>query len=384
MPLSEPQRERVPIDELRDLIRLGEALPFRLLDADERLLLGEGQVVASERQFEQLHERGAWAERDRVDAARAAAAGDAPARPPTLFDKWEALVWDLDATLQRIVQGTAMRRDVEQLAVRALHLLDRDPDAAIFLAVRQDDRRFSLYALTHSLHTVTFAALAARQLGLASERVQRLACAALSMNAAIVRLQGQLAEQRDPPTLRQREAIERHPLDAAQQLRAIGVDDPAWLETVEQHHEQPGGGGYPRGLTAPGEDAQLVRLADMLVAKITPRAHRPALDPRVATRDVYLADPDKRLATALVRVLGVYPPGSIVQLKSGEVGVVVRRAAGGRGPFVHLLAGAPSRSPTERVVDSAEPARAIAREAPMPAGVARIYPEQVYGIVTDP
>ncbi|NWG74649.1 MAG: hypothetical protein HXY24_08590, partial [Rubrivivax sp.] len=88
MPPTEPQRERVPIDELRDLIRLGEALPFRLLDADERLLLGEGQVVATERQFEQLHERGAWAERERVEAARAAA-GDAPARVPTLFDKWE-------------------------------------------------------------------------------------------------------------------------------------------------------------------------------------------------------------------------------------------------------------------------------------------------------
>ncbi len=383
MPPTEPQRERVPIDELRDLIRLGEALPFRLLDADERLLLGEGQVVASERQFEQLHERGAWAERDRVDAARAAA-GDAPARVPTLFDKWEALVWDLDATLQRLAQGSAAARDVEQLAVRALHLLDRDPDAAIFLAVRQDDRRFSLYALTHSLHTATFAALAARQLGFDGERVLRLACAALSMNAAIVRLQGQLAEQRDPPTLRQREAIERHPLDAARLLRAVGVDDARWLDTVEQHHEQPGGGGYPRGLATPVEDAQLVRLADMLVAKITPRAHRPALEPRVATRDVYLADPDKRLATALVRVLGVHPPGSIVQLRGGEVGVVVRRAAGGHGPFVHLLGGGSAPSALERVVDTAEPARAIAHEAPMPAGIARIYPEQVYGIVTDP
>ncbi|MCU0813843.1 MAG: hypothetical protein MUC32_05800 [Burkholderiaceae bacterium] len=384
MPPTEPQRERVPIDELRDLIRLGEALPFRLLDADERLLLGEGQVVATERQFEQLHERGAWAERDRVEAARAAATGDAAARSPTLFDKWEALVWDLDATLQRIVQGCAAARDVEQLAARALHLLDRDPDAAIFHAERQDDRRFSLYALTHSLHTATFAALAARQLGFDGERVQRLACAALSMNAAIVRLQGQLAEQRDAPTLRQREAIERHPLDAVQLLRAIGVDDARWLGTVEQHHEQPGGGGYPRGLAAPAEDAQLVRLADMLVAKITPRAHRPALEPRVATRDVYLADPDKRLATALVRVLGVHPPGSIVQLRSGEVGVVVRRAAGGRGPFVQLLGGVAAPSALDRVVDTAEPARAIAHEAPMPAGIARIYPEQVYGIVVDP
>lgn len=376
MPSADPPRERVPIDELRDLIRLGEPLPFRLLDATERLLLGEGQVVASERQFEQLHERGAWAERDRVEAARGAAA-PAPSRLPTLFDRWEALVWDLDALLQRLTQGGAVASDVGALASRALTLLDRDPDVALFLAMRQDDRRFALYALTHSLHTAAVVSLAARQLGWDAARVQSLACAALTMNAAIQRLQGQLAEQAEPPTLRQREAIEQHPPASAQLLRAAGVDDAHWLAAVEQHHEQPGGGGYPTGIAAPCEAAQLLRLADMLMAKLTPRAHRVALEPRLAMRDVYLADPDKRLAAALVRVLGVHPPGSIVQLASGEVGVVTRRAADGHGPWVRVLAGGAAL----REVDTAAPEHAIAQGAPMPTGVSRIYAEQVYGLI---
>lgn len=376
MPSTDPPRERVPIDELRDLIRLGEPLPFRLLDASERLLLGAGQVVASERQFEQLHERGAWAERDRVQAARAAAAPEPP-RVPTLFDRWEALVWDVDALLQRLAQGGAGGSDVVALAARTRTLLDRDPDVALFLAVRQDDRRFALYALTHAVHTATIVSLAARQLGWDAARVQSLACAALTMNAAVQRLQGQLAEQHDPPTLRQREAIAQHPAASAQLLRAAGVDDEHWLAAVEQHHEQPGGGGYPKGLATPDETAQLLRLADMLMAKLTPRAHRAALEPRLAMRDVYLADPDKRLAAALVRVLGVHPPGSIVQLASGEIGVVIRRAADGRGPWVRVLAGGAAL----REVDTAAPGQAIAQGAPMPAGVSRIYAEQVYGLI---
>ncbi|MFP5397209.1 MAG: HD-GYP domain-containing protein [Gammaproteobacteria bacterium] len=376
MPSTDPPRERVPIDELRDLIRLGEPLPFRLLDASERLLLGAGQVVASERQFEQLHERGAWAERDRVQAARAAAAPEPP-RVPTLFDRWEALVWDLDALLQRLAQAGAGGSDVVALAARTRTLLDRDPDVALFLAVRQDDRRFALYALTHAVHTATIVSLAARQLGWDAARVQSLACAALTMNAAVQRLQGQLAEQHDPPTLRQREAIAQHPAASAQLLRAAGVDDEHWLAAVEQHHEQPGGGGYPKGLATPDETAQLLRLADMLMAKLTPRAHRAALEPRLAMRDVYLADPDKRLAAALVRVLGVHPPGSIVQLASGEIGVVIRRAADGRGPWVRVLAGGAAL----REVDTAAPGQAIAQGAPMPAGVSRIYAEQVYGLI---
>ena len=376
MTTPETARERVPIDELRDLIQIGAALPFRLLDSHERLLLGEGQVVATERQFEQLNERGAWAERARVEAVRAANPAPAAA-PSTLFHCWERLVWDLDATLQRLMGQLAMPQEVVDLWQRARALLDRDPDVALFMAIRQDDRRFALYALTHSLHTASVAALAARQLGWDETRVQSLACAALTMNVSILRLQAQLAEQRDPPSLRQREAIEQHPLAGAQLLRAIGVTDEEWLAAVEQHHEEPGGGGYPRKVAAPCEAAQLLRLADTLMAKLTPRAHRPAMAPRLATRDVFLADPDKRLSTAIVRVLGVYPPGSVVQLKTGETGVVTRRAADGHGPSVRVLAG----GAVGRTADTALPDDAVVQGVPMPAGVARVYPEQVYGLI---
>ena len=368
--------DRIPLDTLNDVVRPGVALPFSLHDAQGWLLLGVGQMLTSERQFEQLVERGAWAHRLEVEAARASAAP--PSQPPaTLFHRWERLVWELDEVLQRVMRREAAPAEVVGLWQRAQNLLDRDPDVALFMAVRQDDRRFALYALTHSLHTAVVAVLAARHLGWDAARQQSLACAALTMNAAMLRLQAQLAEQLEPPNTRQREAIAQHPLAAAQALREIGVTDGAWLTTVEQHHEEPGGGGYPQRLSAPDEAAQLLRLADMLIAKITPRAHRPALTPRLATRDVFLADPDKRLSTAIVRVLGLYPPGSVVQLKGGETGVVTRRAEGGNGPWVRVLAaGAPGRS-----ADTAAAEDAIAQGVPMPAGLTRVYPEQVYGLI---
>jgi len=371
--------DRLPLATLADLARPGVAMPFSLYDAQGRLLLGEGQVLASERQVEQLQERGAWAHRLEVEAVRARAKpGPAPAPAPlSLFDCWERLVWELDEVLQRLTRREATPAEIVALWQRAQTLLERDPEVALFMAVRQDDRRFALYALTHSLHTAVVAVLTARQLGWDAARQQSLACAALTMNTAMLRLQAQLAEQAEPPTMRQREVIAQHPLAAAQLLRDVGVADAAWLATVEQHHEEPGGGGYPRRLAAPDEAAQLLRLADMLMAKITPRAHRAALAPRLATRDVFLADPDKRLATAMVRVLGLYPPGSVVQLASGEVGVVSRRAEAGRGPWVQVLA----TGATGHSVDSAAPGHAIAQGVAMPAGIARVYPEQVYGLI---
>lgn len=369
--------DRIALDTLTDLVRPGVAVPFSLYDAQGRLLLGEGQVLASERQVEQLQERGAWAHRIEVLAVRARATPAAKPAPLTLYDCWERLVWELDAALQRLARRQATPAELGALWQRAQALLERDADVALFMAVRQDDRRFALYALTHSLHTAVLAVLAARQLGWDTARQQSLACAGLTMNAAMLRLQAQLAEQAEPPNMRQREAIAEHPLAAAQLLRDVGVADAAWLTAVEQHHEEPGGGGYPRRLPAPDEAAQLLRLTDMLMAKITPRAHRPALTPRLAARDVFLADPGKLLATAMVRVLGLYPPGSIVQLASGETAVVSRRADASRGPWVQVLAaGGAGRS-----VDTAEPGHAIAQGVAMPAGIARIYPEQVYGLI---
>ena len=101
------QTERVPLSEVRDLIVVGEPLPFRVLDKPGRLLLNQGQMVATERQFETLVERGAWVERPQVEAVRAART-TASAPPPavakrllTVFDLWDSWAHDFGDLLRR-------------------------------------------------------------------------------------------------------------------------------------------------------------------------------------------------------------------------------------------------------------------------------------------
>ena len=67
--------ERLPIEQVTDLIKVGEPLPFRVLDSLERLLLNEGQVIANDRQMEMLIERGAWVDRTLVEERRREGAG---------------------------------------------------------------------------------------------------------------------------------------------------------------------------------------------------------------------------------------------------------------------------------------------------------------------
>jgi HD-GYP domain-containing protein (c-di-GMP phosphodiesterase class II) len=387
----------VPLDQVRDLIQLGLALPFRVLDAQARLLLAQGQSVVTERQFDMLNERGAWVEYSQVQRLRgeraAAAAGQGGGKVPsarhlTLFDRWEQQVWDYDALLRRVPKFQHMQPELEAFADASITLIDRDPDVALYLAVRRDDRRFVLYALTHALHVATICLLTARALGWPAERQRRLVCAALTMNVSMIELQAVLAEQTDPPSTRQREAIRLHPQLSAELLRRCGVEDAQWLDIVLTHHEEPGGGGYPNALAAPSEEARLLRAADVYMAKISPRAQRAALAPQVAARQLYQAEQvdalGKALSQALIRSIGIYPPGDLVTLKSGETAVVTRRAAQGPAPKVAVISdarGNPSLATTPR--DTAQPEFAIASplDAARAAQLPKLQPERFYGII---
>jgi HD-GYP domain-containing protein (c-di-GMP phosphodiesterase class II) len=384
------ESERVPLAQVRDLIAIDTPLPFRVLDADGRLLLNQGQEVASERQFEQLLERGAWVERPRVEEVRRARSegGTGGAllstqRRLTLFDRWERAVWDLDDLLKQLAKARLEAPGLVDFAAAIEALTARDADIALFRCIRQDDRRFALYSLVHGLHCAVLVQLASQQLGWEAARTSSLVGAALTMNVAMTELQTTLAEQKDPPTSRQLQQIRAHPHAAAQLLRDAGLADPLWLGAVEDHHERSGGGGYPRALTEVSEGAQLLRLVDVYMAKVSPRASRAAMAPQQAARELFQQQGASPLAMAVIRTVGAHPPGALVQLASGEIGVVSRRPQTGTAPVVATLTnrkGEPVVDTHQR--DTADPAFAVSTAlAKPPAGLPRVLPERVYGMV---
>lgn len=380
---------RIPIGEVTDLIKAGVALPFNVYDALDRLLLSTGQVVFSDRQVEALIERGAWVERalvlehrQRLQAAAGAAPPESVQRKVSLFTRWERLAWDLDAALRRAAKGVATTAEIGSCIDTLLQLVERDVDIALFLAVRQEDRRFALYPLHHVLHSAVLALAGARQAKWAPERLRSLAGAALTMNLTIFELQAVMAEQDTPPTQRQLDQIRSHPVRTVELLRAIGIADDVWLQAVADHHERADGSGYPRGLKEVGEEARMLRMADVYMSKITPRAKRPPMPPQMASRQLFQAEGSSPLAMALIKAIGVHPPGALVQLKSGEVAVVTRRGQSGPAPTVCTLSdrkGQPSIG--SATFDSHDPEHAITGPLQDTSKFQRVLAERVYGVV---
>jgi len=373
------------IDLLRQMtehIQVGQPLPFGVCDEQGVLLLAKGRVVANDSQRQILLTRGLYVDHDEAKPGEEAVGADASKRRSTLFDLWKQITARLDLLLASLDKPGFAER-CATFASQLMGLVQRDPDIAIYLSVRQDPNRLSLYGLSHALHCAMVGQLAATRAGWPPERVASLVKAALTMNLSIVDEQGRYATA-GRLNEAQRALVHAHPQAAVDRLTAAGVTDADWLQAVLEHHERPGGGGYPHNLSETGELASVLRMADVFMAKISPRSERPALPVLDAARQMFAEAKGSPLASAIIKEYGIYPPGNFVQLASGEMAVVIRRGATAHTPVAAAVTdrhGIPVVRTTRR--NTAEPIYAIKLLVPESKMVLRMAPERLYGLAEE-
>ncbi len=323
-----------PLAAVRHRVKLGVALPFSVRGADGTLLLARGQVIESEEQMQALVDREAVA--DLSDLA-GPSADPRSAPPASLPGLWGAAMDRAGRALKASVHSSFVQQ-LDEAAVPLLALLARSPDLALFQIVRQETSP-NPYGVKHTVHAALTAHLAAVRMGASPDEVRRAFMAAFTMNLSLIELQNQMAQQTRPPFPKQRAAIDAHPIESRELLAANGVTDADWLRAVAEHHELPGGKGYPAKLASVAPLAMLVNRADIFTAKLAMRAARTPLAADRAARDLLLSDKTQPASAAIFKEFGIYPPGTFVRLASGEMGVVIVRGATPNTPLVAALVG---------------------------------------------
>ncbi|MDH3325853.1 MAG: HD domain-containing protein [Gammaproteobacteria bacterium] len=225
-------------------------------------------------------------------------------------------------------------------------ICQKSPDASIAKIITDDNTN---YAIKHVIHTAILCELSGQYLKWEPEERRNIIGAALTMNLSLGYLQNKLLDQAQPLTLEQKQIIHDHPKDSVAILKKMGVSNTAWLEIVEKHHENPEGTGYPSGLGHKELPigASLVSLSDVYCAKVTGRNYKKPIFADVAVRDIYLEkDPahEGTLIEVFVKLLGIYPPGCMVKLKSNEIGIVIKRGERVDTPVVQILNDAKNES----------------------------------------
>jgi HD-GYP domain-containing protein (c-di-GMP phosphodiesterase class II) len=222
----------------------------------------------------------------------------------------------------------------------ARELAARAPEVALFLPMQHCAHSHNTYSANHALLCAVLVERVARMLGWSEPEIDSLTCASVTMNVGMTQLQDQLAQQSAPLRPDQRRLVDEHPATGARLLEQAGVTDPLWLDVVRMHHDKDLA---ERQDTQPAARlARLLQLVDRYTAKMSRRKSRAPMSSLAAARDTCMpreGQPDE-LASALLKSLGLYPPGTYVRLASGEVGVVVACGARADKPRVAVIVGA--------------------------------------------
>lgn len=315
-------------------LQLGKPLPWDVFDNSNQLLLCKDYVITRESQLQVLLAHGLYADETIV---RTAVPGTTSTPTYDPFRLWEHILDELGVLLRNLRIEPEFVAQMRGLARLVQTLAERSPDTALAAMILTEQRR---YPVIHSVHTAILCELISRRLGWDEARRTSLCCAAMSMNLAMLDLQQQLCSQRRAPTPEQRRDIDRHPALGFEMLLNAGVTDDVWLAAVRDHHERRGGGGYPFGITAPGAEAHLVQTCDIFSAKVSPRAARAPISAQEAARTLFV-QPDgggqNPYATTLIKEVGIFPPGTCVNLANGETGIVLQRGSSANTPLVMSL-----------------------------------------------
>jgi HD-GYP domain-containing protein (c-di-GMP phosphodiesterase class II) len=371
-------------------------LPWNVRDEHYQLLLSKGHVVIDQHLLDELLMRGAFVDEAEVRSAVAEAAaqkllisGGDPVKSmgtvTSVFELWDQTTDALKLLLNDPASEADFPARMQEFAAHLVDIFDMNPDIGIYRAVRQDNAQHFYYGYTHAVLTAMLCILMARHLAWPTDSIMSLVKAALTMNMSVFELQGQMASQDYPTRDKQRAAIRLHPTQAVAILEKHGVTDANWLAAVAQHHERPDGTGYPAGSRTITEMAAALRMADVFMAKITPRTLHAAIAPKEAITQLYRDDKGGPLSTAMIKEFGIFPPGDFVRLASGELGLVVQRTANARAPIVASitdLQGHPSAKTVRR--DTGQAQFAIVGEATDKALLKRLAPERLYGFASAP
>ena len=240
--------------------------------------------------------------------------------------------------LLRVSDPQNFREQLEKLQVHLGHFARINPDGTLLSLFFLSSRDLDRYSGTHAMLVSVMCGIAARDVLKWPALQETVLChAALTMNIGMSVQQDRMAQQKEPLNPKQRELVREHPSHSAALLRQLGVTNRDLLEAVLDHHAKAPG---PLAARSLGQRmARLIQRADIFAAAISPRASRSAAATGIAMKAAYFDENQAvdEAGAALVKAVGVYPPGSFVRLASQEVAIVVRRGRVTSAPRVAVV-----------------------------------------------
>jgi hypothetical protein len=310
---------------------------------DGKNLLVPANVAVKQKDLDQLKKWGITQVQTEGEAVPGTAVGSsAPAakihpdsilKPHAVFENLESYrgYTDMVSQLGRFFQEFAAGKEPEK---RPLELIAQ----SVLQAVKDRQREMIGFILggdvqgapleKSSVNAAILSVAVGIQMKLPGHRLLYLASGALLHDIGMLRIPEAIVKKEGDLSGDELQKIRSHPL-LSYKILTKELDYPEEVgQIAQQHHERWDGEGYPRKARGADIDilARIVSVADAFEAMVSAKSYRDPLTGYLAVKNL-LADNSRRfdpdVLRVFIRVMGIYPIGSLVLLNSSAIARVV-------------------------------------------------------------
>jgi putative nucleotidyltransferase with HDIG domain len=187
------------------------------------------------------------------------------------------------------------------------------------------------YSYSHAVDVSVGLIAFGRQLGFPKEQLEQLGMGGLLHDIGLTLLPDHYIKYQGIFSAEELETVKQHVKLGADMLRESGNVSKEVIELVERHHERYDGSGYPNGLSGGniGIFGSMAGIVDTYFTIISQRPYARARTSASALHTIFNLSGKTfhpGLTEQFIQTIGIYPIGSLVEMNTSEVGIVVRQS----------------------------------------------------------
>ena len=220
--------------------------------------------------------------------------------------------------------------ETKDLVSECVNKVMQNPNAILWLTrlKNSDD-----YTAEHSINVSLLAIALGRSLGMDQWELENLGICALLHDVGKMNVADNILNK--PGSLSPQEFSEmaKHTLYAKKLLMERSDIYPGAVDVAYSHHERLDGRGYPRGIDGSKISmfTRIVTIVDAYDAMTSDRCYRKGISSLDALRIINKhkgTQFDADAAQKFIAMIGLYPPGFLLEMKNGEVGIILSHDKG--------------------------------------------------------
>ena len=229
----------------------------------------------------------------------------------------------------------------------------RNPDASVWLTRIQAKHEGTAQ---HSLNVSALSIVMAKSMGMSTREMEDIGVCGMLHDVGKTSVSTEVLDKTGPLDESEIAEMQKHTRYGRDILVSTKSVMSGAADVAHSHHERPDGTGYPRKLPSDSIPmfAQIIAITEAYDVMTTTQPYRTAVSPSDALQELYALRGkqfDEDLVIRFIDSVGIFPPGSIVEMANGEIGIVLSNTSDKLRPRIIIILDAAHEPCQQRVVD---------------------------------